>query len=838
MSNIYATNNLMDFGPQRSYGPQAALAGFLVGGIGTGTFTVGQRGQLKDWEIFNGPGKGNYLPNTFFAIRVQEEGVPASAAVSKVLESQLLPPYDGSHGFVDYKVGGIPRFQRSELKGEYPFVQVRLFDDELPIEATMESFNPLIPLHADDSGIPAGMIRYKVKNVSDRALDVSIAGSLANFASLKGYDRHTWDYYQAADRPHNEYRDGEKVRGLFYRPETLQEDDFYYGTMALMTDETDVTYKRAWLNGGWWDGLQDFWDDFRDDGRLEPESAYTQKEVDTSEPGNIGSLAVHKTIPAGEERTFQFLIGWHFPHRVKSWTKRMYDTAVRGKCTPDYGCCPPEGQPYPSIKNYYATKFSDAWAAGEYMLTQLERLESQSRLYHQSFFSSTLPSYVLDAVSANITVLRSNTCFRLEDGTLMAFEGCFDDDGCCEGNCSHVWNYAQTVAYLFPELERSMRRLEFTLESEEDGKMNFRSYKVWNMGAHGHVPAADGQLGTIVRFYREWKFSGDHDFLRELWPSVKRALDYSIRTWDQDGDGIADSDQFVTYDILFKGHNSLVSSLFYAALKAGAEMARAMGDGQSAEGYELYFQRGSAAMDEMLWNGSYYIQQMDDVDEYRYQYGIGCLSDQLFGQTLAHLCGLGYVLPEAHVKQAVRAIFTHNFMPSFKNHHNTQRTYVLNEESGLLMCSWPDGGRTRFPFPYSDEVWPGVEYQVATHLIYEGYVDEGLTLVKAVRDRHDGVRRNPWNEVECGHHYARSMASYGVFAALAGFSCDMVKGTVSFKPALELDRFECFFSTGKAWGTYTREKGTDGGFTERIDILYGDASSVTLVPQETKVTSL
>jgi hypothetical protein len=234
-------------------------------------------------------------------------------------------------------------------------------------------------------------------------------------------------------------------------------------------------------------------------------------------------------------------------------------------------------------------------------------------------------------------------------------------------------------------------------------------------------------------------------------------------------------------------------------------------------------------MDRKLWNGEYYIQAIDDPDEYRYQYGEGCLSDQLFGQTLAHLCGLGYVLPEAHVKRAILAVFEHNFRTSFEAHHNTQRTYVLNGESGLLMCSWPHGGRPRLPFPYSDEVWTGVEYHVATHLIYEGYVREGLTIVKALRDRHDGIRRSPWNEVECGHHYARSLASCGVLTALSGFSCDMVEGTVSFRPALDLDTFTCFFSTGTAWGTYTREKKADGSYSERIDVLYGDASGVKLI---------
>ena len=147
------------------------------------------------------------------------------------------------------------------------------------------------------------------------------------------------------------------------------------------------------------------------------------------------------------------------------------------------------------------------------------------------------------------------------------------------------------------------------------------------------------------------------------------------------------------------------------------------------------------------------IQQIDDIDEYRYQYGAGCLADQVLGQLLAHVAGLGYILPEAHVKSAVKAIFKNNFKTDFSDHAHVQRAYVLNDEKGLLLCSWPNGSRPKLPFIYSDEVWTGIEYQVAAHCIYEGLVDEGLTIVKAVRERHDGFKRNPWNEVECGHHY-------------------------------------------------------------------------------------
>jgi hypothetical protein len=215
------------------------------------------------------------------------------------------------------------------------------------------------------------------------------------------------------------------------------------------------------------------------------------------------------------------------------------------------------------------------------------------------------------------------------------------------------------------------------------------------------------------------------------------------------------------------------------------------------------------------------------VNEHKYQYGIGCLSDQVLGQSLAHISGLGYILPEEHVKKAVKAIYKYNFKSDFRKIHSVQRTYVLNDESGLILCSWPKGGRPRLPFVYSDEVWTGIEYQVASHLIYEGFIDEGLSIVKAIRDRHDGYKRNPWNEVECGNHYARSLASWGVLIALSGFKYDMVNGKMSFKPVINEKDFSCFWSTGKAWGIYNQKKNTDTGEVEwSIEVLYGSLDGI------------
>ena len=270
-----------------------------------------------------------------------------------------------------------------------------------------------------------------------------------------------------------------------------------------------------------------------------------------------------------------------------------------------------------------------------------------TRQFHVALFGSTLPAPMLDALSANIVPLRSTTCFWLADGRFFGWEGCFDDAGCCAGSCTHVWSYAQTLAYLFPSLEREMRRIEFAVETEDSGYMTFRTYKTfgerfkWGWGDQSPEAAIDGQLGSVLRAYREWLLSGDRDWLALVWPGVKRAILFADRHWDTDQDGVPDGKQHNTYDIEFYGPNPLGTLYYLAALRAVEELARAMAEPDLAVRARAAFERGRQRAEDLLWGGEYYVQSLEDVDAYRYQHGLGCLADQLLGQWHARLLGLG-----------------------------------------------------------------------------------------------------------------------------------------------------------------------------------------------------
>lgn len=823
MGKTFTKNELYNLNHQKKYNSDATEVAFLLGGIGTGNISVGARGELKDWEIFNWPGKNTKFPFAFFSIWAKPEDV--EKPIVKILESRLHPPFTSSHGYLQNELVNLPRFENSHLTCEYPFAKVELEDSELPAQVEMESFTPFIPLNSKDSGIPCAIIRYKVKNNTSRNMDVTVVGTLPNASGFEGYD--VIENLKLVDTVKNEWRDEGKVKGLYYQPQSLEPNHVRYGNMAFMTTDENVTYKTQWLDGEWVDGVQDFWDDFTSDGKLTPESTTATIGCEFAQFHNysflvrkekVGSMGIYKTLAPGEEKVFEFIITWYFPNRVRAWIE--FDDDIENF---------KQGK-YPSVKNYYATQFQDAWDVGRYVVDNLFRLEKQTRNFQRAMFrETTLPDYVIDAITSNITVLRSNTCFRIEDGTFLGYEGIRDYVGCGLGSVPHVWNYAQTVAFLFPDLEQSMRRVEFGMETDDVGKMSTRMLRILGQEPYKMVPACDGQLGSIVRFYRDFKFSGNEEFLKSLWDKVSKAMDYAFTHWDLDGDNVLDGQQNTTYDTEFYGPNPMTDFIFLAALKACTEMAEIVGDKAHQTKYQAAYESGRKLADQLLFNGKYYEQVEDKNETYRYQYGKGCLSDQLLGQFLAHVSGLSYILPPEHVKSAIKSVYEYNYKTDFYHTDSVHRAYAVNGERGLVICSWPRGGRPTFPLSYSGEVWTGIEYQVASELIFNGFVDEGLTMVKSIRDRYDGYKRNPFSEVESGHHYTRAMASWALLLALSGFKYDMYKGKISFAPVINQDDFSTFWSTGTAWGIYKQKKDTKTEKLEsKIEVLYGDLDGVSV----------
>lgn len=797
----YSHQQLFRLGKQRIFeGTHLNEIAFPLGGIGTGTISLGGRGNLRDWEIFNRPGKGINLPFTFFALYFKQEG---KDPLVRVLEGPVPPPFreDFGHGARREFVPGLPRMEKAHFTGMYPLARIELIDSHLPLSIFLEAFNPLIPLRPEESGIPGFLLRFRLKNLSKEPAQVSIVCSIMNPIGFEGIRDLRGTSGDEFGMNINELRRTAFLSGLFMSSKKVSPDSPTFGTMVLATPWKDITYLTHWKRGRWAEERQSFWDDFKQDGRLMDLDEVSPSPDRRTDMGSLGLLA---KLGPFEEVILPFVISWNFPNLTNYMPDRWFDRLKeeRGKI----------------YKTHYSTRFKDAWEAGEFLVKNLTHLEAQTRRFIEIFFSQTLPPYVLEAVSSQASIIRTPTCFWLEDGNFFGYEGCDKSVGCCPLNCTHVWNYAQSLAFLFPSLERSMRKTDFLNNVKPDGDMAFRTTLPLGEGRYwDHEPAADGQMGRIISLYRDWQLSGDMDFLKKIWPNAKKALEYSWTSWDKDRDGIMEGVQHNTYDIEFYGPNSMTSSIYLGALLAGSRMAESIGDKEAARVYMEIFEKGRKKFDKILWDGDYYIQKDERVMEEKYQYGTGCLSDQILGQWFSMVAGLDRFLPEERVKTALRSIYRYNFLTNFRNHSNIQRIYALGAEKGLLVCSWPKGSRPPVAFRYSDEVWTGIEYQVASHMIYEGLIEEGLSIVRAIRERYDGRKRNPWNEEECGNHYARAMASWGVLLALSGYTYSGPEMRIGFDPKIYQENFRCFWSTGSGWGQYSQK--TDNGKKEKIELL-------------------
>jgi uncharacterized protein (DUF608 family) len=757
-----------------------------LGGIGTGTVSLGGRGDLRDFEIVNRPAKTFTPDQTFFALRVGD--ATGEHLITRCLEGPLdRMLYEGASGSTA-RNHGLPRFQKATFETAYPLAQISLSDPEVPLQVRLEAFNPLIPCDAERSGIPVAVLRYVLTNPTSDDLSATVCGSLKNFIGDDGS-------VSLAKGNVNAFREDGEVQGVFFSSEGVPADAETFGTMALClvgVSSECVTHRTAWAARSWGDSLLDFWDDFTGDGRLE-----NRERAGTETP--MASLAASVIVPAGESRAITFLFTWRFPNRP-TWRR----------------------DPGTIIGNWYATQYADAWEVATKTAAQLAELEADTVAFVRAFCETDLPEVVKEAALYNVSTLRTQTTFRTADGALMGWEGCHDKSGCCEGTCTHVWNYEVTTPCLFGELSQTMREVELQFSTvPATGHMTFRALLPLTdpIVAPG-LAAADGQMGCLMKFYRDWKLSGDDAFLRRLWPRAKKSLEFCWIPggWDADKDGVMEGCQHNTMDVEYYGPNPQMGTWYLGALRACEEMARYLGEVSFAEECRRLFDRGSVYLDEVLFNGEYYEHHIvpaltesaiapglrhdsmgtQSLTEPELQLGAGCLIDQLVGQYMAHVCGLGYLLKPENVRRTLDSLMRYNFRDSMRGHFNHLRTYALQEEAAMLMASYPRGRRPERPFPYFNEVMTGFEHTAAAHMLYEGKTDDALKVISAIRSRYDGAKRNPFNEAECGHHYARAMTAWAHHLALTGFHFDGHSGKMTFaavdKPT------SVFWSTGYAWG--------------------------------------
>ena len=798
---------------RRFTGRQLKMISFPLGGVAAGSIGLGGRGQLVNWEVFNRPNKGFRPAYAFPAIWVQGGD---KKPVARVLESRLLPPYEGQDGLGSNNVPGLGRLEAATFAGQYPVAHIDFNDRSLPVHVQLDAFSPFIPHEPDDSGLPVALLRYSVTNPGIEEASVGIAFSIENPINSKEENGGAAEK-KKDDGRRNTYRRGSGIAGLVMSNPALAASDPMAGEIVLAVcaqDEAEVSHWAGWPAERWWNEPLHFWDRFAKSGELGAEP----------DPHNtVGVVCLKKAIPPGKTVAFTFIVGWRFANRTPDWI----------------GWDAPAGEGKTVIGNAYAARFKSAWDAVQYAGDHMETLESRTRMFVSALHDSTLPAFVKEAASANLSTLATTTCFRTADGEFHAFEGSDDTGGCCFGNCTHVWNYETATTFLFPSFARSLRRSAFGYSMDDAGAIHFRQLLPEGKRRSGFA-AADGQMGQILHAWLDWKVSGDSELLKTTWPRAKKALEFAwiAGGWDANRDGVMEGVQHNTYDVEFYGPNPLCGIYYLGALRAAEEMARAAGDVESAPTYRQLFDQGSRWIDANLFNGEFYIQKVrgfrkdeiannlrsdmgtENTETPEYQVGGGCLADQLIGQYLADVGGLGPLVREENVRKTLASIYKYNYRQTLKDHENVERTYALNEEAAVVVCDYGAAERPHIPFPYYSEAWTGQEYLVAALMMNWGMVQEGIQCVENIRARYDGEKRNPWDEPECGHHYARAMSSWSTFVAMSGFHYDGPSASVVALPKIQSDRFQCFWATGTGWGTYSLHR-QNGSTRFAMKVLMG-----------------
>jgi uncharacterized protein (DUF608 family) len=759
---------------------------FPLGGIGAGMICLEGTGTISHVSLRNRPDIYNE-PCVFAAISVKGKSKSARVLEGPVPSRKIFGPHGTGNGAGGTSYG-LPRFAEAQFRTRFPFGIVRLSDPQVPLEVEITGWSPFEPGDADNASLPVAALEYRFTNRTGDAMEAVFSFNARNFMAI--------DENPQAVRPIE--------RGFILWGGGPKDQPWQEGAFSASVSESEAKVNHAWFRGGWWDPLTMAWKDVAE------AASYDRAPVTEGGASPGGSVFVPFQLAAGATKTITLRFAW-FVGR----TNLRIGTDPAGTTT-DPG----------NYRPWYTSRFTDINSVSFYWRDHYDELRANSAKFSDAFYDSSLPPEVIEAVAANLTILKSPTVLRQADGRLWSWEGCGDDSGCCHGSCTHVWNYAQAISHLFPNLERTLRETEFGPSQNEAGHQQFRSSLPIRPVKHDFHAAADGQLGGIMKVYREWRISGDTEWLRKLWPQVKHSLDYCIQTWDPGHKGWVEEPHHNTYDIEFWGPDGMCTSFYLGALRAGQLMGQAMGEDTPLYGELL--QRGTTRAETELYNGEYFFQRIEwknlkaenplenksMVGSYspeavaifqkegpKYQYGTGCLADGVLGSWLALVCGAGQILDSGKVASHLKALHKYNLKTDLSDFANPQRpTYACGKEGGLLLCTWPKGGELSLPFVYSNEVWTGIEYQAASHMMRMGLVQEGLEVVRVCRNRYDGEVRNPFNEYECGHWYARAMSSYALVYGLSGASYDAVEKVLYLEPSISGD-FRSFFSAAGSYGT-------------------------------------
>ncbi len=770
-------------------GKELAYIGMPIGGLCSGTVYLGGDGKLWLWDIFN-ENKEGIIDKTYNDWGGRKTTKPRDGA-NYIFP--VSPEYPFEQGFGIKVVQGKKVWEKSldfkgfnniSFKGQYPMAEISYSDAQLPVAISLQSFSPFIPLDVASSSYPATVMTYKVKNTSNKKLSVELAGWLQNAVLNKTKEANDVVLTNTIEQ-HN----GNTV--LACKANTASQtvkDSSDFGSMSLLLiSKNEKTKGEAAIlaNGN----------------PLFPQKTTQQASAALHEQ-LIGTLSKTIHLEANETKDITFIISWYFPN-----VKLPQNAKTKGE----------------NKGRHYSTRFNDAKQVAVTIAENYTHLYSKTQAWKNVFYeASTLPHWFLNRAFLNTSILATETSFLLKDGRFWAWEGI----GCCSGSCTHVWHYAQALGRIFPSLEKNLReKTDFLVIDKTTGGIDFR-------GGLANKYAADGQAGIALRSYRDYQLSTDKTFLEKNWDAIKLSLQYLINLDKEDGEanGTIFGEQHNTLDAEWYGNIPVITSLYLAALAAAIAMAKAMNDIKAEQVYTNILETGKTNI-EKLFNGEYFIQQEDPKHKKAIGIGKGCYIDQVFGQGWAHQVGLGQLYNKEMIDSSLDALWKYNFVPDMGKLRNSLpptisgRPYALSGEAGLVMCTWPLGGKMddwekHWQFGYFNECMTGFEHQVSSHMIWENKLDEGLSIMRAVHERYSAAKRNPYNEIECSDHYSRAMASYGAFIAACGFTYHGPNGELGFAPKINPENFKAAFTAAEGWGSLQQTR-TKGNQTNTVELIHG-----------------
>jgi uncharacterized protein (DUF608 family) len=524
--------------------------------------------------------------------------------------------------------------------------------------------------------------------------------------------------------------------------------------------------------------------------------------------GIVGSVGRRVKIAPGKSRTISFILAWHFPNPIALGLKT------------------PSGR-------WYGEAFSSATQVIRYLIERAGSLTAQTRLWRDTWYDSTLPHWLLERTMFNTSTLSTATSYLFSDGRFYAWEGVY----CCVGTCTHVYGYTIAPALLFPTLEKRLREMvDFNprIGFNKDGGVGMR-------GEFARWPAVDGQAGIILRTLRTHRMCPDNRFLKRVYTSVLKATEYLIHVNDPNKTGILSGLQSNTLDAPWYGSCAWLSIYYQAALQAMAAMANDMADHHKAVELQAIANRGRAFAEKQLFNGQYFYQLHGKTNPKALGSYKGCEIDQLLGQSLAFQAGLGGIINVRQVSTALESLWRYNFTTDvglYRKAYPAGRWFAAGHDAGTIMCTWPRGhtktvGWQSFHF---NECMSGFEHSLASLMIWHGFVDRGLAIIRAIHDRYSADKRNPYNEIECSGHYGRAMASYGVFTAVCGYEHHGPGGYLALAPRLSPENFQAAFTVAEGWGTY-HQKLINGHGTASLVLRWGRLKLKTLCLQCQGITT-